>query len=358
LLAVALPKAKDKPEGALPPLSRAVMITLVVYFIAFTLSSKSIVVNAYSDAQRTLFWVPLGGVIAFGEGLVLYEIYRRARVGSLNSWRALALLFVFLLITDYSKGSTGSATGFAFTAAFLILGRTGRPWVRPLKIFGVLAGAVVLALLVRQTRSTLYAEGSDAVAAASENLASAEERRASTASGIEGSTNGSQNAAHVLECALLYNAGYSREWRSLYLPILYTFQPQFIMELLGRERQMDAPWELAEYFIHGGGLAIFGEMYWNGGYACVVLISALVLLIAYFADTRSHRSFGWVIFHCMYVPILFPGMGYGLNYLFRGASNALLAFVAYKLFARVRTLSTRTLPGPTTERGPRTWRAA
>ena len=106
------------------------------------------------------------------------------------------------------------------------------------------------------------------------------------------------------------------------------------MDLLGKERAIEPAWELNKYFIHGGGIAIFGEMSWNGGYFCVWLTTTLVLLLAYLGDTRRDHGFEWLILYCMYASCLGYGVGYGLTYLFCGVSNGLIVIVVYRMFRR------------------------
>jgi hypothetical protein len=339
LVAVLLPDSstKDFSEPApLPPLPRWLLIGLAVYFISYFLSSGTIFTSAYLDRSRENFNVPHGGEAFLLQGLVVYELYRRVRIGRLTNARALGFLFFSLFLTDYSKGATGGPTGFIAMAAFLFFGREGRPWTRPAKVVSLLLAIGVLALFVRHTRATIYSEGTVAVQNASELIVQSEQNRAEGAEGLESLANGSQTACHVLECVYLYESGYSRDWRSLYDPIVYTFQPQFLMTLLGKERAIEPAWELGKYFIHGGGIAIFGEMYWNGGYPCVFLTMIIVLGLAYLADTRRDRGFGWLIFYCMYASCLGYGVGYGLTYLFRGCANALIVIALYMVFRRAR----------------------
>jgi hypothetical protein len=334
MIAVALPSPKHQERAPLPPLPHWLMGLLASYFIILTLSTKTVFSAAYGDAARGNFDVPQGGLVTLLQGLVLYELYRRVRTNGLTALQAFGLFFMFLVVTDYSKGATGIATGFIFAASFLFFGHTGRSWLRPIKVGAVLATVTILTLFVRGVRSSLYTEGTSAVTAVSQQLVSAEDTRAETGQGIDSNTNGVQYASHVLECVTLYDSGYSREWRSLYDPIVYTFQPSFLMEMLGKERAIEPAWELASYFIHGGGIAIFGEMYWNGGFPCVFLVTSLAFLMAYIADTRTNGGFGWVILYCMYASGLFMGVGYGLTYLFRATSNTLLVVGLYKLVSR------------------------
>ena len=129
--------------------------------------------------------------------------------------------------------------------------------------------------------------------------------------------------------APLVRCGLRQTMEIAILSPVYTFQPRYVMDLLGKERAIEPAWELNKYFIHGGGIAIFGEMYWNGGYFCVWFATTLVLLLAYLVDTRRDKGFEWLILYCMYTSCLGYGVGYGLTYLFCGVSNGLIVIVSW-----------------------------
>jgi hypothetical protein len=340
IVAVLLPDARQKDAGvgdrpALPALPSWVIGLLVIYFGAYALSSKTLFSGSYSDEARGLFEVPQGGLLTCLQALAVYEVYRRVSAHQLTRGRGFGYLIAFFTITEYSKGVTGGATGFIFMAAFLFYGHGPRLWTRALNLGAILLATAIFTVFVRTARATLYSEGIGVFDTFAKVVIGKEERRAEDAEGLEAHANGAQNAAHVLACIYLYDSGYSREWRSLYDPIVYTFQPSFVMEYLGRKRAIEPAWELGLYFIHGGGIAIFGEMYWNGGYPCVWFTSILAFLLAYLGDTRRRRSFGWLFFYCTYTSCLVYGVGYGLTYLFRATANALLVNGLYKLFARM-----------------------
>jgi hypothetical protein len=334
IVSVCMPAFSRREVQSLPALPKWTLWAMGIYFVALAIGSRTVFSTGYATEAQKVFYVPQGGVMPCLQGLVVYELYRRVHLEKYSTVRAFVVLFMLLLVTDYSKGLTGSATGLVFVTAFLLLGRGGNPWTRPLKLGTVLVVAGLFAMVIRQSRGIMHLEGSAAVAAASDQIVSAEVNRASSAEGLETLTNGEQYACHILECVMLYDWGYGRQWRSFYLPIVYTFQPLFIMDWMGWERELDATWELARHFIHGGGIAIFGEMYWNGGYLCVVIATFVSIALAYLADTRRDASFGWLIFHIMYAQTLLQGVGYGINYLFRGSINALLMIAAYKLLAK------------------------
>ena len=138
--------------------------------------------------------------------------------------------------------------------------------------------------------------------------------------------NGSQYAAHVLECIQLYQGGVSREWKSIYLPLEYTFKPAAVINALGLTRSEEAAWELARYFIHGGGIYLLGELYWNGGYLCVVLVFLGIAWWSYLCDTRSADSFFWCVCACFFYVGLLQGMGYGFAQVSRGMINGLIGY--------------------------------
>jgi hypothetical protein len=75
-----------------------------------------------------------------------------------------------------------------------------------------------------------------------------------------------------------------------------------------------------------------GELYWNGGYLCVAIGVILILLAAYFCDTRYRASFVWLILACTYTPLLLMGVGYGFAHVSRGFINGLVVLAIYGLF--------------------------
>jgi hypothetical protein len=115
----------------------------------------------------------------------------------------------------------------------------------------------------------------------------------------------------------------------VYNPILFTFEPAFLLEPLGITRPKDAPWELGEYFVHGGGIFVVGELYWNGGYLCVAIVVALILGAAYLCDTRYRTSFVWLMLLCQFAPTLLMGVGYGFAQVSRGFINGLIVLAVY-----------------------------
>jgi hypothetical protein len=336
-IAVMIPaQAVDKEADDLPGLPRWLIVLFSAYFVALAFSIKTIFGTAYGGGDRVNYDLPQGGLVTCLQVVVVYAIYRKASKGDWTVGKAFGVLVGFLFVTDYSKGSTGIPGGLLVMALFLFLDRKKASLLTPVKIGGAVLALVLFTLLVRGARTRLASEGATAVGSVSQSIFAAEDSRTENAEGIEGGTNATQYAAHVLECVTLYDSGYSREWRSLYDPIIYTFQPSFIMSWLDKQRAIEPAWELARYFIHGGGILIFGEMYWNGGYPCVAITTALVFFFAYLADTRRQRSFGWLMFYCMYASGLFMGVGYGLNYLFRAGSNSLLVIGCFKLFGKLR----------------------
>jgi hypothetical protein len=324
----------DASRTELPKVPSLVLLLLALYFLFSILSSRSILSSAYADPDRYLMSFSAGGLNALTSSLALYEVVRRVRM---RLWRPtsgfLSLLTLFLF-TDYAKGSTGQATGYLIVAAFLCF-REERAAVRLRNLgLGVLT-ALALALAVRGMRAVLHEQGTGAVATFATALRTSEVESARTAEGIEVFGNGVQYASHVLECVTLYEAGVSREWRSIYRPVEYTFKPSFLLGALGVERSREAAWELADYYIHGGGIYVLGELYWNGGYLCVALVFAALLWFCRLCETRSQQSFAWLLILCAFAPTLLQGMGYGFAQVSRGATNGLLVLAARWFWIKV-----------------------
>lgn len=320
LISIALPSRRQgSTPPRLPAIPRGLLAVIAIFLLLAMASSETILSHGYTDPDRLLFGFNFGGLSMLVDSLVLYEVARRVMTGSMKAISGFGFLFVVFMFTDYLKGSTGLATGYLFCAAILLLGSQGRGVASWLRIGAALAAVVLLALLVRTVRSNLYEKGAQSVVGASRRLWSGQKQE----------SNGDQTAAHVLECITLYDSGNSREWRSIYDPLLYTIEPSFLLRPFGITRPIEAAWELARYFIQGGGIFVLGEFYWNGGLFCVAVMTALLALWCYLIDTRWRLSFGWLMMMCLFTPGLLMGFGYGFAQIFRGLSNGLLVLGVY-----------------------------
>lgn len=331
------------PENSakLPAVPRWVLAVIAAYVLAYTFRSNTILSGSYVDVlSHPNYTFEFGGVTVLLYSVVLYELVRRVRERSLSPLRALVVLALMFLFTEFLKGHAGVAVGYLVCAPVLLFGAnasTGELRRRAaLWAFGAVVLAVVVAFAVRFTRPILAAEGAGAIQSTIAFVTESEsaENRRRTGEGAEMVGNGAQSACHVLECTQLYDTGHSREWRSLYLTIVYTFQPTFIIEPLGIARQKEAAWELADYFTHGGGINVLGELYWNGGYLCLVLGYGLIVVLAWLCDTRAARSFPWLILATQFTPTLLEGGHYGFVMVMRGFFNGLLVLLLCALFAR------------------------
>ena len=338
LLFALLPARRREPAPveSLPPVPRWLLLLVGVYFVALALSSKTIFSSEYTDPRRQNFAFTLGGgVQVLLSSLVLYELYRRVRLGWMRPMLAYVLLIALFAATDFLKGATGLATGYAVAGAFLLVGVEPRPRRRFLLLCGLLAALVATSALVRGVRASLHERGAAAVSSFADALVEWEEHKGRTGEGVERSTNGTQYAAHVLECISLYEAGLSREWRSIWAPLDYTLKPAFLLEPLGLVRVREAAWELGDYYVHGGGIYVLGELYWNGGYLCAAIVWLALVGFAWLCDVRFGRSLVWLMMFCQFAPGLLQGMGYGFAQISRGVFNA---FIALGLLFALRLL--------------------
>jgi hypothetical protein len=321
-------KAPGIAPQRLPALPAWLQLAMAVYFAVVFFSTDTVFANAYGSDQGFNYQFNMGGLHALIVSLALYEVYRRVQLGSINRFVAFILVFVFFVLMDYIKGQTGLAAGNLLFAAIMLLGAgshaKGLPqWVA---MAVAIAAVVSLSAAIRVLRTSIADDGS----AALHSLAP--EHDSGSKGFLERSTNGEQYAAHVLECISLYESDHSREWRSVYNPILFTFEPAFLLEPLGITRPKDAPWELGEYFVHGGGIFVVGELYWNGGYLCVAIVLTIILGAAYLCDTRYRTSFVWLMLLCEFAPTLLMGVGYGFAQVSRGFINGLIVLAVYYVF--------------------------
>ena len=147
--------------------------------------------------------------------------------------------------------------------------------------------------------------------------------------------NGDQGAAHVLMCTALQEHGFDREWRSITGALEYTYKPSILVRYLGLQRSPEAAWELMGHFPHGGGVNIFGELYWNGGWLCMIVMGLAVVGAILYIDRGAHYSVWLLALSFAITPNLVQGYGYGYAQTFRGLANGLffmLPLVAYLRF--------------------------
>jgi len=342
---IALP-GRRRPPQPLPGLPRSALIVLGIYFVAVIVSTRTILTHEYTDPDRIVFNFNLSGIHALLVGLVLYEVFRRVASGLLKPFSGVLLLFLLFLATDYLKGGTGFPTGALIGAVLLFLRFEPLRGRRFGMLIGSLAVLVLTAFLIRGVRVAVHSGGTQAVQEFADSALLKEESRAQSAEGSESIANGSQYAAHVLECISLYEAGVSRQWRSIYSPIEYTFKPSALVKALDLDRSEEAAWELARYYIHGGGVFVLGELYWNGGYFCLVIVFAGILFFSFCCDTRSRDSAFWFFAVCLFDVGLLQGFGYGFAQVSRGILNALIAYPVVLLLSRSKNKLLMIGPAP------------
>ncbi len=330
-LPAALVRSRQAPTDVrrYPSVPRWLLVLFVAYAVAVAASSGSLLQRAYAVDAWTVGGVNLAGANLLLNSIVLYEVVRRAWQRQIKPAAALGILLALYFATDFSKGATGLASGFLITAAILLAGPGQRRALRFAAVLSAIGGVFALSYSVRTIRASLYSDPAGAIEELLQDVAGDTEGFGIREEGSLAGNNGSQYACHMLECISLYRDGRTREWRSAYNPLIYTFEPSFLLGLLDIKRPIDAPEELLEYFPHGGGIFVIGDLYWSGGYLCVLLLGGLVIWFGFLCDTRYRKGAPWLFMTCSFVPNLLMGMGYGFNQIFRGAANGLVGLGAY-----------------------------
>ena len=320
-----------KTATTFPALSRRALFLIGAFLCGLVVSSETLLTHEYVNGAGTFFGFNFGAVYALVFSLILYEIARRTLGGIWRPLTGFLVLAIILFLTCYSKGSTGLATGYGLSAVMLWPIERNRAARRVMISLAIVASVGLTAYVVRGVRQVFFERGLDSVTQFLQASDEGENQRAQTGQGFEIVGNGTQYACHTLECVQLYESGISREWRSIYNPLIYTFEPSFLLEPLGLTRPLDAPWELARYYLHGGGIFILGDLYWNGGYFCVLVVFGLLMVLTFYCETRFRSSPFWLMMCAQFVPSLFMGVGYGFAQIIRGAINGLLVVGFYRV---------------------------
>jgi hypothetical protein len=323
------------PDAPIVP--RQVLVAIAVYLVVLAGSSATLLTSGYLS-QPVLF--ELAGAHALICSLVVYELARRRLLFLITARKAFLIMFVIMAATGYAKGGTGLSSGYLVASALLMLPHTGaaRRLRNVARITVALLAIVTIAFTVRSVRASLHEEGTGAIHAFAEKVAGVEDARETSGEGLEGvGANSSQYAAHMLECITLYNAGLSREWRSIYNVVEYTFEPSFLLRPFGWKRPIEAPWELAEHFVNGGGVYVLGEFYWNGGFLCVVIMTTALSFFCFIVDKKYRASPFWLMMVSQFAPAFLMGYGYGFAQIARGAINGLLIAAVYKVGVALST---------------------
>lgn len=323
-----------------PALPKLVLVAIGLYLVAYTGSAQSIFSSAYASDQQIRYDMELAGGHALICSLLLYEIVRRRLLGLTTARRAFLVMFVAIGIPHYMRGGTGLTTGYLTAAAILLLPRTGasRRLTNMIRIGAIIAAVLTISFVVRTTRAVLYLDGASAISTSVKSAFEMENSREESSEGVESVANASQQAAHILMCITLYNGGNSRDWRSIYNVVEYTFVPSFFVRWFGWKRSIEAAWELAANFIHGGGINVLGEFYWNGGYICVIVMATALSFFCAVVDWKYRASPFWLMMLCQFAPTFLAGYGYGFAQVARGAINGLVVASIYWALSRLRPL--------------------
>jgi hypothetical protein len=333
---VGLRRTQNRIAADAPALPRWLIIATAVCLVVYAGARSTIFTSGYASRSVLHYDFELGGgIYTFLCSILLYELTRRRLLGQMRAWSAYLLLFLLFFLTGYSKGGTGLTTGYLVTGAVLLLPRTGasRRLSNLLRISAVLAGILALSLVIRSVRTTLASQGGDAINEFIESLGQSQE---DSSEGLETRANATQSASHVLMCTYLYDAGHSRSWRSLSDVVEFTLKPSVFVYYFGWSRPVDPATDLLTYFIHGGGINVLGECYWNGGYLGVLILVSLLSLFCGLVDKYYRSSPLWLMLMAQFAPVFLMGYSYGIPQVCRGAINGLLAYAVLHAYLLLR----------------------
>lgn len=336
VVTIALGRRRIRIGADAPAVPRWLIIATALALAIYAGARSTIFTGGYAGRSVVHYDFELGGgIYTFLCSLLLYELARRRLLGQISARRAFLVLFLLFFVTGYAKGGTGLTTGYLVTGAILLLPRTGssRRLANLLRVCVVVAGVMAISFLVRGVRSNLSVEGGDAI---SNFIDSLERRYDDTGEGLESMANATQSACHMLMCTYLHDAGRSRDWRSIRDVVEFSIKPSIFVYYFGWNRPVDPASELRYHFIHGGGINVLGESYWNGGYVGVVVLGSLIALFCGLVDKHYRASPLWLMMMAQFTPVFLMGYGYGIPQVSRGAINGLLAFFMLHAYAMLK----------------------
>lgn len=119
-----------------------------------------------------------------------------------------------------------------------------------------------------------------------------------------------QSYWHLLHTIDLYDSGISLDGTS-FIDLIPQSIPGVVSDLIGFERPLNGAWRLAEYRVHGGGMYIVAEGFWNYGLLGAGVIALMLAGMAILLENWHRRQ--EPLLYCTYFAFL-GTFGFGVFY--------------------------------------------
>ncbi len=269
---------------------------------------------AYYD--RSGFAAGNGGVALLGCLLVTFTVVSASRLYGFDSTRFKIACFLALASMMYFRilrGSRGGAIGLFATFAFLYyMNSKLRPWKRTVVLVSASALVLLVFNLLAEVRATAHRAG----------FAVAFDRSVSSSFTLLDHPMQlnllPQMYWHLLHCVDLYQMNVRLNGQT-FVDLLPEAIPEDVSKFLGIARPISASWRLAAYRIHGGGMFVIAEGFWNFGFPGALFVAGVLALIAMKLEHWYREQ--EPILSCSYFAFL-GTFGFGLYYGLQGFARA------------------------------------
>jgi hypothetical protein len=139
-----------------------------------------------------------------------------------------------------------------------------------------------------------------------------------------------QSYWHLLHTIDLYHSNVSLEGIT-FVDLILQSVPGFICDWFGFERPLNGAWRLSQYRIHGGGMYVIAEGFWNFGlFGALIIALGLAILVRYLEIWYRKQE---TLIACAYFAFLGTfgfSVFYGLQPLVRAFQVALISALIMK----------------------------
>jgi oligosaccharide repeat unit polymerase len=270
-----------------------------------------------------------GGLSLLASVFITFAIVAASRLYGFHSLRfrftaivSLAFMVYFRLL----RGSRSGAIGLFATVAFLYyMNSKSRPWKR---VAVLLCASFVLLFffnMLADVRATAHRIGFEQAIDSSMSSSGSLINHPMKVNLLP------QMYWHLLHCVDLYQMNVRLDGRTFF-DLIPEAIPQDISDFFHIQRPLSAAWRLAGYRIHGGGMFVIAEGYWNFGMPGALCVAVILAIIA--AKLEHWFRAQEPILSCSYFGFLGTfgfGIYYGLQSFMRAFESSLVLALALKL---------------------------
>lgn len=273
-----------------------------------------------------------GGLSLLASVFITFAIVAASRLYGFHSLRFRFTAVISLAAMVYfrlSRGSRSGAIGLFATVAFLYyMNSKLRPWKRVAVLLGASFVLLFFFNMLADVRATAHRVGFERAIDSSVSSSGSLINHPMKVNLLP------QMYWHLLHCVDLYQMNVRLDGRTFF-DLIPEAIPQDISDFFHIQRPLSAAWRLAGYRIHGGGMFVIAEGYWNFGMQGALCVALVLALIA--AKLEHWFRVQEPILSCSYFGFLGTfgfGIYYGLQGFMRAFELSLVLALALKFLMK------------------------